>query len=760
MTGRFRRGLVAIGLVLATALPAFASGEIEEARASLDTAESCLKDKCWEQAERNANIGSLDGIADAKKAPLLKEAADIKKACAARDPSEDHATIKGIRSDFRRARIALDGVEDEFGRRFPPGTKPQDPQWESALSTLSGIDKAIKDDADRSDPGVTPELKKEFDAKIAELRKRCVEAQVAQELNGAERIFQEIENPKTEKNAWFFNDCLKKEPEIKEHLDKLPKDHPKVQAAYARLDKDLAEARKNLGSAERDEAVGPAIKQWKELKEKIAKEYAGWEKSVCPPHTMGKWDEFQTDFGFNNLKKCTDRIYDVDQFLTGFNDMGQALKSKFKDDPELQGCVKEGKAIESETGELICKIVNQVFDTLEKEVQSKEQHQAAMNQAKNFVRNLDSWHTQFAPSYEATKKRGEAIVGKAEGENAAAAAKVEEWKTKLTASCDPFWTEATKHYSESDFVKLNSHDMVLSIGSVKGKKVRFVKAGNWLEGEFYNDGVYAFIVDANGPVAFKYDAGLLDAYRKGREATGVHWNQYPDPIEDVIGVVDGTCTVDHQAYSQITKQHYKTGVQTEAVLVRVTSYKSTPWALVEGKGTNLSKIPGATDFPVNISGSSGAEAGVGVSTSSGGGSSRHGFLHMMHRFMAWGMCALLALGGALALAHGASKFVPAIQEQKVKLGDYLGYAGFGFAGIGVVWFCAAIAFWVFEGKGGSLPSVALVFAGAFTGLDVLRSKGKLTEETASMIQPAGILLGLACFGAAAIHFLAWDWTLL
>jgi hypothetical protein len=302
----------------------------------------------------------------------------------------------------------------------------------------------------------------------------------------------------------------------------------------------------------------------------------------------------------------------------------------------------------------------------------------------------------------------------------------------LIASSDARWPGMLKSWSP---VKLETSEILKDVGKWKGKAGKII-GDNYSGGAYENQ--YGVIVEVDGvPVCGDFDDGLATSFNtfvafaeKNALKLGA--------VQEWVGIVDGTCKV----WQRVKRgDRIVRGDQIDGIRVRIVGLKTERFAGAAGQGSSFDS--------------------VGSGGGGGSGGSESGLWHIIHRFLAWGMCLLLGLGGLLALGHGASRFVPQIEEQKVKLGSGLGYAGIAFAVLGVLWFLGAIALSFFGlCRFGSLPSVALIFAGIVTGLDLLRIRGTLKEETARLIQPVGILFGLGCFGAAAAHFLFWDKVLL
>ncbi len=148
-------------------------------------------------------------------------------------------------------------------------------------------------------------------------------------------------------------------------------------------------------------------------------------------------------------------------------------------------------------------------------------------------------------------------------------------------------------------------------------------------------------------------------------------------LQGRLVVVEGTCKVWQRVKDRFSDKLVR-GNQIDAVRVRVIGVKEEYCAAAVGVG--VSDVLGGS------SGNSSSGDSSSGDSSSSGSSGSSGTVHMLHRLLAWCMSFLLLLGGTVAFLHGISRFVPQVQEQKVKLGDYLGYIGIGLAVLGVFWF--------------------------------------------------------------------------
>lgn len=502
----------------------------------------------------------------------------------------------------------------------------------------------------------------------------------------------------------------------------------------------LAEQRKTwdgqVAQADRDAVVKPAIEYWKTCQENYGKEGQGWEQETKPTALADYLHHSPSTLGCDKTEKF---LSEVIQRWYGGSTVEDAFK-KYPNDPEFKKVADEVSALREKASTKIIAFTNSILDEAEKLPEGRERKDMATDFYN--MRNNVERHAKGSSGVAKIVERIEALKKKWEGDQAAnEAAKEAKWKE----CCDA--TEAAWPGLASGWLgkvkKLDANAALKDIGSWKGTVVHFdggahgvnMNRAGW---DWMDD--YTFVVSVDGvPVCGDVDGGVRDAIAKVCEKTGIA----EDDLQECIGIVEGTCKATQRV--KIFDQ-YVSGNTLEGVKIRIIAWKACTVCAVAGEGTNLSKLKGESDISVNAS---------GVSASGG-----HWFGRMVHRLIAWAMCLVLFVSGALCAAHGASRFVPQIQENLAKLGNGLGYAGIGIAVVGALWFVAAIAFWVIWGSGGSLPSIALFFAGAFVGLDFLRVRGTLKPELASTIQPLGIVLGLGCFAAALIHFLLWDVTLL
>jgi hypothetical protein len=314
---------------------------------------------------------------------------------------------------------------------------------------------------------------------------------------------------------------------------------------------------------------------------------------------------------------------------------------------------------------------------------------------------------------------------------------------KLMSDAEEQWPVMIKTLKAG---RLDATDALNNTATWKGKAV--VLPGQELIGGSYEAAEYWSISEVDGiPVCADLDpelGSLLNAYSKRTHVKPGY------TIQGRIAVVEGVCKVWQRVKDRYSDKYVR-GNQLDAVRVRLVGVKEEYCSAAVGVGTS--------DL---MGGSSAGGSSADGSTAGGSAAGSGGFVHFVHRFVAWAMCVLLGLAGDLALAYGASRFHPPLEEQLKRVGDVPGYAGGVLAGLGIGWFLAAfvLSFVSADVRFGSLPSVALVLAGAAVGVDLLRSKGKLAPEMARKIQPVAIPLGLACFPAAAAHFLFWDKILL
>jgi hypothetical protein len=643
-------------------------------------------------------------------------------------------TISGAENALKATQEASQDKERDTGPDYYKGSFNQ---------SISGAEELLaSDDAKSLDPAELAKLKDQ----VATLKTDFAKAQIEVQFNNVQHRVNWIQDVLDGKNTHAYTNNV--EDAFKsgnEQLDKCPQNDSRVKPLRDRL----AEQRKTFDASQakgaHDEVVDPAIKYWTYVHDEYAKKFEGWEAETTPTSLADFLHHSPPSLGCNKteefMREVVKRWFDDDRV--------KKAVAQYPNDPKLKATLDEATGIRDKAGGRVVAFSKSIIDEAEKLPPGKDRDEFK-GHFYNFKNTLNRT-TEGCPGNDALIARVDALEKKWEGDkNAAEGAKAALTK-QLEQSSNDVWPGMLSSFK---IKKLDAPEALSSNGSWKGTYIHFAGGARGVDlnrsGWDY-DGQYYFIVEKDGvPICGNLDGGLEEAIKAVETQTGIE----RDNECEVVGVIDGTCQV-------WTLFHYSNGSKSvrdrlvNAVRMRIVGLKCVTVAAACGEGTNLKKLSGYKDVSVSESGSASSTGG----RRSGGVVS--GFFHMIHRLISWGLCALLVLAGALALAHGASKFVPQIQEQKAKLGDYLGYAGAGFAAIGVLWFGAAIVLWVLGMcEFGSLPSVALLFGGVATGIDILRVKGKLKEETASLIQPAGILFGLGCFAAALVHFFFWDVMLL
>ncbi len=495
----------------------------------------------------------------------------------------------------------------------------------------------------------------------------------------------------------------------------------------ARLEKQKKDFANIVATEARDELVKPVIASWESCKE-YGKETEGWEQETKPNSLEIYCNHSPARLGCDKTEKLASDV--VQRFFN--NDYVEKALKKYPNDPELKKVVDEATALREKTGAKILQFVGSIVDEAEKlpEGNMRKNFEGQFYNLKNHIER----HAKGATGADKMIARLDALEKKWKGDTAAGEQSKAEMDKKACESVKAAWPGLAGGLI-AKAKKINGTEVRDAPGSWKGTIVHYTGGSrgvnmNRAGWDWFGD--WDFVTEVDGvPVCGSLEPGLREAVNAVCKQTGIE----EDSCEEAIGVIDGTCQITQRVK---LGNSYIQGNTLTGIKIRIVGWRACTVCAVAGEGTNLSKMAGMK------------EISVGGSSAGGGGGG------WMHRLIAWAMCGLLGLIGALAAAHGAAKFVPALQENLAKMGDGLGYAGIAFAVIGVLWFLGAILFQFIWGHGFSLPSMAMIAAGAFVGLDLLRSKGKLKPETASMIQPAGVVLGLGCFGAAFVHFLAWD----
>ena len=658
-----------------------------------------------------------------------------------------HGTANRFTPRFNRtinaAEGALESTKDAITRKTD--TSPDSWQQSFDRSIQESEELLASDEAKALKPAELAELKKRIETLKTDYAKAKIEVQFNNVQHRIDWIQDVLDGKNTHAYTNNVEDAFKEGAEL---LEKCPQNDPRVQK-----DKDrLAQQRKTFdagqASGAKADVIDPAVKYWPYCLETYKKDSDGWEGETGVTTLV--------DFRNNELgcPKTVKLLEDVVQRWFGDDRVTKAIGA-YANDPAFKPTLDQASALRDKAGQKLLGVAKNVLDLLDKVPEGRERNDYEYTFGN--LKNLLGRTTKGCAAHEATCARIDALEKRWKDEKEGAANAKAALDKKMCDSVKAAWPELAKSLI-GKAKKIDAPDALANPGSWKGTIVHFSGGARGVDlnrsGWNWQDEYY-FIVEKDGvPVCGNLDSGLADAVAEVEKQTGIQ----ADNVEEVIGVLDGVCKAHDRHQNPFNSNEYLKGPPVDAVRMRIIGVRACTICAVVGEGTNLSKLSEYKEVKVSESGSSGSGGG----RSHGGGSSGgHGFFHWIHRFIAWGMCALLALCGALAAAHGASKFVPQIQEQKAKLGDYLGYAGAAFGAIGVLWFGAAIVGRVLGMCAlGSLPSIAMILAGAFVGADLARSKGKLKEETAVMIQPAGIALGLMCFGAAAVHFFFWDYMLL
>ena len=562
-----------------------------------------------------------------------------------------------------------------------------------------------------------------YQQRVAEIKALCAKNSLDYQFAKLDENLQWIQDVLDGKNKnAMTNNVEDRFTWIKDGLAKVPANDPRT----AKVRDKVAAQRKafDAGQAQgaRDDVVKPAVDYWKYCDDNYGKSCAGWEAETTPPTLKDFLQHSPPSLGCDKTDLFLNEI--VQRYLR--DDRVTKAVAQFPDDPELKKTFDAAKAALEKAGGKVCSFVGKILDEGEKLPAGHDREELIQHfyNLKVTINNA----TQGCSANPATLARIDGLDKRFGQEKVASQAAHEALEKKMIEAANAAWPGLIKPWSSS-WKKIDAPEALSNPAAWKGAVVHFSGGArgvvlNQSGYQYYDD--FWFIRSVDGvPVCGHLDPSLAAELERVEKETGVRHEE----TEEVVGIVDGVCKVRTRIQNPLNRNQMIEGGRVDGVRMRVVALKACTVAVVGGGG--------------------------------GGGGTGHVAAHWAHRFIAWGMCALLALAGALALAHGASKFVPQIQEQKVKLGDYLGYAGAGFAAIGVAWFGAAIVLWVLGMcELGSLPSVALVLGGVATGIDLARSKGKITEETASMVQPAAILFGAGCFLAAAVHFFCWDMMLL
>jgi hypothetical protein len=495
-----------------------------------------------------------------------------------------------------------------------------------------------------------------------------------------------------------------------------------------------------LKGKNRDHIITRVVHSWDELSKYIAEHDRGWENE------KGN-DIEQILHGGMGSENCDNVVRLTDKFLKD-RAFTYALTT-YPDATELPKIRDEVTAMHDRALANMKKIHENILSVAEKLPPGQQRS----GMAATYRGRLRGDHPMLGD--EDLVDRMQAFVKSAEGQEAQAKANKDALIEKLKQAAEDSWPKLSGKWKLEKFAPTEALD---KNEAWKGKTVKVSFSGQNRAGGTY-EASYAIIEEIDGvPVCSNYDEGLLADYKKFRKTTGLRGGD----LEEYVGTIEGTCKVWEQVQDKYDPKKFVRKGQVDGIKMTIVAFKSKSFAGAAGYGTNLDKLGDIKALLPSGNSSSGDSDG----DRSDSPPESSGTVHFIHRLIAWAMSALLLLGGAVAFLHGISKFVPQIQEQKVKLkiGDYVGYAGVAFALLGFLWFGAAVvlSFIFFSGevRFGSIPSVALGLAGIAVALDLARAKGKLDEKTALTLQPIGIVFGAGCFLAALVHVICWDMPLL
>ncbi len=711
--------------------------------------------------EREVNAAESDGEHGSEAFPEQIARAEAMLADAWTKAHLDAAAVAELQKkiDWARKKVASVTTRDlarrltgELGRTLNGAERALQSLQQAAKGTTISDPGSYKPDFDRSIGNATETLSKDenkkalgdaaadFQKKIDGLKSDFAKGTVELRIHNVQvdvDWIQSVLDGKTNAYSNNVEDAFKK---VNEALALCPANDPRTNAFKDKL----AQQRKTFDAGQaqgaRDELVKPAVDYWKYCQENYKKDGEGWEGETTPSSLPDFLHHSPATLGCDKTEKFLREV--VQRFLE--DDRIKKALAKYPNDPELKKTNDEAVALLEKAGGKMCSFAAKILDEAEKLPAGRERDDMVQGfyNFKVTLRNA----AQGCSAYAGVVARIDGLDKRFGQEKAQGEAAKADLEKKMLDSVATTWPDLMKPW-EGKAKNIDANDAVANIGKWKGTVLHFTGGGPGVNlnrsGWSWADD-FDFIVTVDGvPVCGNLDSGLAEAIKAVEKQTGC--NQIN--CAECVGIVEGLCKARERFKNPLNENEYLTSAPRDGVRFRIVAWNACNIAAAVGQGTNLKKLSEFKEVSVSESGGSSGEGGWA-----------NGWIHM---FLAWGMSGLLGLAGLVALGHGASKFVPQIQEQKAKLGDYVGYAGAGFVVIGMVWFGAAIVLW-FLGfcAFGSLPSVALMLAGASVAIDIARSKGKLAPDTASMIQPVAILFGLGAFMAAAVHFFLWSWALL
>jgi hypothetical protein len=491
-------------------------------------------------------------------------------------------------------------------------------------------------------------------------------------------------------------------------------------------------------------------RKWAEVGEFITQKQAGWENDKARD---------LEDVGLSLKLGCdnSDMVVRVSQnFLDDI--LFVSALGRYPDATELTKLRDEATAQRDKAMGIVKRIHEEVLSETEKLPKGKIRNKMADfyrgtlqgHERKSSVKQRhDPWYAD-----EGLFDRMEAIVKSCDKDAKQAKAEASDRLDKLVQAANDAWPGFLRTWK---LEKLEAVEALEKPDAWKGKAVKF--SGTDLGGTTYETN-YGLIVEIDGvPMCGDYDDLIVSECKKFEAMTGIQLTEN----DEFVGIIAGTCKVWQRVKDPHNSTKFVRGEQVSGVKMRIVGYKAKGIAVAAGGGSSLDKVDSSAKKGADSQATDSASENGSSSSSSASDSARpSGTLHFLHRLVAWAASAMLLLGGLLAFVHGISRFVPQVQEQKAKLGDYLGWLGIGFGLLGALWFGAAAVLPMLssEVRFGSLPAAALVLAGVVVGLDRARSAGKFDEKLAATLQPIGIAFGAGCFLAALVHVICWDMPLL